>query len=68
MESVHIHKSKLYNNFGVFLLLIPSIIFILILAFYIFRLGGKQNEVASTSQSDMMGENTFDIQTNNVKK
>lgn len=59
-EPVHLHTNRLNRNFNVFLLLIPSIVFILVLAsLYInYARRYKRQEIAikTESTSSVLGE------------
>ncbi len=60
-ENLHIHKSKKIHDFYVFLLFLPSIVFVVILVLYLSTI--QKNKAARTSVSDtktvQVNENIF---------
>ncbi|MFZ5933071.1 MAG: hypothetical protein ACOYT7_03300 [Patescibacteria group bacterium] len=58
-EPVHIHRSSLNRDLNVFLLFIPAIIFVLVIAFLLtFK---SKEEIATTAEPSILGEETEKI-------
>jgi len=59
---VHIHKSKAFDNTNIILLLIPALIFFLVITIYTitFQTLNPSGSVASTTQTNVLGEDQFD--------
>lgn len=59
---VHLHKSKVYDNSNIILLLIPALIFFLVITIYLTTIQTRNNQekVTSTTKSDILGRERVD--------
>ena len=55
-ESLHIHKNLLKNNFLVLFLFIPSIIFVVVLTYFVFLRAERYRVSQSVNQQEVLGE------------
>jgi len=56
-QPIHIHRSNIDSGSNVFLLLIPTLIFGLIIAAFIFSMNRKaDSQIATTSENNVLGE------------
>lgn len=59
---VHFHKSKVYDNSNIILLLVPALIFFIVITIYLttIQIPNNPKSVASTAKSDVLGEEHVD--------
>lgn len=55
-EPIHLHTNRLNRGVNVLLLLIPSIIFIIVLAILLFSKNSDIKEIASINEASVLGD------------
>ncbi|OGM04792.1 hypothetical protein A2715_01395 [Candidatus Woesebacteria bacterium RIFCSPHIGHO2_01_FULL_39_32] len=61
MKPVHLHKSSLYNNSTIFLLLIPPIIFIAVIVVYLVTVQNSNSKVVSQFIPTILGNDNVNL-------